>query len=706
MADETTGKPRSRRKPPGADLALAAVAAQAETANGTPDELRWAEGVRRLRRAWRIFLLARREAGAGLALIFVAGCDGAFARRLRWAAGAVREGLWIGLQAGAFVLRIIVMLPVRFVMWWVDRRGLTIAVLVIGALGWLTFRFEAVRAPLFWLAAVVVAGFLALVGLQSLGDREFKRQAASATTPAQRRDRQSLGMGDLAGYGIVALARYALMAVAAGALVFAMVQAAQRPAASGVAVLVGLGAVSLLLLPVAFAAFARERARRRLAEAYARAYRGIDAVKPRPAAPGVEAVLTPSPPPPVAPAPPQPVAAAPAARATEAAARARMSASPDETQIEAKWAARGGIRGAFEIGALWDDLAPVLIALAACAIVGVLVLQFGPWGLLWLALSAALIFAVRRSAPMDPDNVESTPAGGRDVLRDVASIVWLGVAGGVALGLGLAAAIISAPTVLLAAVIAALAIFFRFTIGALVARTITLVIAALSRVRAPEWRSRLERRLRAIATPLVVVACFALIALVAVKAPRIQPAPKVETPKRAAAGSPAKPGLRPTPPPAITLAAGSARTPIAFAFGYRDRLEGAGANSVALKDLAIDGVCGRAILYAVGATSVAGSSQANFALAQRRAMALGRHLAERVKACAPPRAAIVAVALAPAQGTDDRAQRAPIVATEISAAAMDGRSAARMCLIAPGGSAAPTGPNPCPKWAPIPSDAQ
>ncbi|MFZ4604481.1 MAG: hypothetical protein ACOYM8_18740, partial [Caulobacterales bacterium] len=285
MADETTGKPKSRPKPTGADLALAAVAAQAEAANGIPDELRWAEGVRRLGRAWRMLGLALHEGGAGLALIFAAGFDGAFARRLLRAAVAVSEGLWIGLQAAAFVLRIIVMLPVRFVMWWVNRRGLAVAVLVIGALGWLTFTFQAVRAPLLWLATVVVAGFLALVGLQSLGDREFKRQAASATTPAQRRDRQSLGMGDLAGYGIVALARYALMAVAAGALVFAMVQAAQRPAASGVAVLVGLGAVSLLLSPMAFAAFARERARRRQAEAYARAFRGIDAVEPRSAAP-------------------------------------------------------------------------------------------------------------------------------------------------------------------------------------------------------------------------------------------------------------------------------------------------------------------------------------------------------------------------------------------------------------------------------------
>ncbi|MFZ4603277.1 MAG: hypothetical protein ACOYM8_12555, partial [Caulobacterales bacterium] len=412
------------------------------------------------------------------------------------------------------------------------------------------------------------------------------------------------------------------------------------------------------------------------------------------------------PPQPVASAPPQPVAAAPAARAAEAAARARMSASPDAIQIEAKWAARDDAREPFEISELWRDLAPLLIALAACAIIGVLVLQFGPWGLLWLALSAVLIFAVRRSAPTDPDNVESMPAGGRDVLRDAASIVWLGLAGGVALGLGLAAAIVSAVTVLLLAVLAALAIFHRFTIGALVARTITFIIAVLARVRAPDWRSRLERRLRAIATPLVVVACLALIALAAVNAPRIERAPKVETPKRAAAGSPVKPVLKPTPPPAITLAAGGARSPLAFAFGYRDRLEGAGATSVALNDLAIDGVCGRAILYAVGAASASGSSQANFALAQHRAMALGGYLAERVKACAPPRATIVAVALAPARGADDRAQRAPIVATEISATALGGRTAARMCLVAPGASAEPTGPSPCPTWAPMPSRAQ
>lgn len=159
-----------------------------------------------------------------------------------------------------------------------------------------------------------------------------------------------------------------------------------------------------------------------------------------------------------------------------------------------------------------------------------------------------------------------------------------------------------------------------------------------------------------------------------------------------------QPSDRPAP---LVFSAAGATMPIAFAAGYRNRLEG-GSGLVDADRLSVGDVCRHRAIAAIGAASSDGAARANEALARHRALLLAAIVQRSAASCNPEaRPAIIAVSHGEAIGADMRDQRGAIATSHVASALRLRTDTSRVeaCLVQTGSHADHPALRACPQWS-------
>ncbi len=162
------------------------------------------------------------------------------------------------------------------------------------------------------------------------------------------------------------------------------------------------------------------------------------------------------------------------------------------------------------------------------------------------------------------------------------------------------------------------------------------------------------------------------------------------------------------PPAPVVFSATGAVTPIAFAVGYRDRLEGESA-LVDADTLSVGDVCRHSAIAAVGAASSDGAARANEALARHRALVLAAIVQRAAASCpAEARPSIIAVSHGEAIGPDMRDQRRALATSNVASALVLRTDASRVeaCLVQTGSRPDHPALGVCPNWSMVSNETE